>query len=937
MTDARSSGRSEREGDKSLQTEESIASILMEHNTTRRRKISVGDRRPHRLSMMVRSLPALEGLLFKRKDDSLYEQPSPASPKHKKVQNRGKWSTPKGLLTFCVFLFVFVVFVHFVIGYRGSAYKPAEELLSKARTNRLFLLSPRNPSRRTQEPNRAAQKLVIIRSIGNALPPRHNPNQTITNLKFILENEKRDDNLFLRHWVVNRLVDPSIEDRVLEMLNSAQESYTRLPFSLRAYESIPYDWINFSEFLGKDFIHEKNYSEWTHGAADLDEDMPRWKQKTMMDTLPLPFRERMLYLTNQNAARNFMVDVGKNLGPTWILPLDGNCYFHPSGFQQMVRELDAMPEDVRYVLLPMARLIGDNSESLDADFYQEPVEEPQLIMRHDAEARFDTRLSYGRRDKVALFIRLGVPGPWTKWKWYAWEKEITPKWNDPSITDIDHSKEIPRAGWVMRLSSGVPHLEEEGKLAGRGAARFYSMKKIVNTLDRRAGAELHDWTPKKLLFFNLETMKREKKEFQNPTEDNVALRKIIKELVSVGSKNIVHGPWSVTDKPKGFLPPSADPHDYYHPAPYWHPATEEDLRETQQNVAYSYKDGVEVAYIRKDGVRISGTELYSLYSERYDRSRLQAMFSNVTVWTLASFYSDDSRFAEHAAECVRVWFIRNETRMNPHLMYAQYVPGKSLSPYGLIEFKDVYFFMDALRLLEGHFSNQEVSQLQDWFSAYLKWFDESRQGMLEHISKNNHGIYYDIQKASIAAYVNRQDMFYSTMYECVSRLHRHVDENGLLPEELARPNCEHYQVFTLSGWYTMSRMASSIGLNYFDPKIASAKRRPNSWDFRASLGDWNEGPSLLCHAMEKTNPLSSARPICKGDTGDVRLEGRIDEKRWWPLTTALRRHCNVTSFTPSRWIENQTFPKSAYDMPSLYFEHYGIAPFWNLGTPGHAE
>ena len=242
MTDARSSGRSEREGDKSLQTEESIASILMEHNTTRRRKISVGDIRPHRLSMMVRSLPALEGLLFKRKDDSLYEQPSPARPKHEKVQNRGKWSTQKGLLTFCVFLFVFVVFVNFVIGYRGSAYKPAEELLSKART------SPRNPSRRTQEPNRAAQKLVIIRSIGNALPPRHNPNQTITNLKFILENEKRDDNLFLRHWVVNRLVDPSIEDRVLEMLNSAQESYTRLPFSLRAYESIPYDWINFRNF-----------------------------------------------------------------------------------------------------------------------------------------------------------------------------------------------------------------------------------------------------------------------------------------------------------------------------------------------------------------------------------------------------------------------------------------------------------------------------------------------------------------------------------------------------------------------------------------------------------------------------------------------------------------------------------------------------------------
>jgi len=70
-----------------------------------------------------------------------------------------------------------------------------------------------------------------------------------------------------------------------------------------------------------------------------------------------------------------------------------------------------------------------------------------------------------------------------------------------------------------------------------------------------------------------------------------------------------------------------------HPAPYYHPPTKEDLAndpDLDQNV-----------FVRRDGERVLGTEMYGPYSERYDRSRLQAMFNNVTVWTLASFYSDD--------------------------------------------------------------------------------------------------------------------------------------------------------------------------------------------------------------------------------------------------------------------------------------------------------
>ena len=64
--------------------------------------------------------------------------------------------------------------------------------------------------------------LVLLRAIGNSLPPRHAPNQTIVNLQFVLEHEHDFQNL-QKHWFLNRL-QADIEDEVIRLLEWYQQN-----------------------------------------------------------------------------------------------------------------------------------------------------------------------------------------------------------------------------------------------------------------------------------------------------------------------------------------------------------------------------------------------------------------------------------------------------------------------------------------------------------------------------------------------------------------------------------------------------------------------------------------------------------------------------------------------------------------------------------------
>ena len=301
----------------------------------------------------------------------------------------------------------------------------------------------------------------------------------------------------------------------------------------------------------------------------------------------------------------------------------------------------------------------------------------------------------------------------------------------------------------------------------------------------------------------------------------------------------------------------------------------------------------------------------------YDRTRLAAMQLNTTVLTLAWYFTDDVKYAEKAIENIRVWFLDSKMSMNPHLNYAQIPFGsKSKSAegkFGIIEMKDVFFMLDAVRLLyKGDMLNsKDYKALVKWFTRYIEWIKSSSVGQQEYLHKNNHGLYYDIQVASIASFVQNNMLFFQTIFQCPARMFNQIVRDGRMPYELKRPNCEHYQMFTLQGWYTMNRMASKIGLNYWkikDNRIGSSMET-----------------SVLCNANGFAIPYFRARQECPGNSKKENLE------RWWPLWLDATKECSNFNKSSSLVPELPEIPLHHYDMNPLYSEPYGIAPFWNLG------
>lgn len=691
---------------------------------------------------------------------------------------------------------------------------------------------------------------VLYRIIGNDLYPRHKLGQSRENLRFILENEPDLENCEKR-FILNRIIDQNEEAEIIKLLRKHGKQYRRIAFKPEEYQAqqIDTDCLPYDGFLASD---------------DYDKLGPQQKVRLITAL----YRHKNNYVMHNNGARNTALKDGKKHAK-WVLPWDGNCFITKEAWQQIVQDVTKRPH-LKYFAVPMARMLDNTCLLEEAADTPEPVEEPQLLFRKDAREKFNENYCYGRRPKVELFWRLRIPGKWDRWR--------DDPWDQPREPISRESLQFGAAGWVARLYSGQKSLETDGKevLKNRGLARNDAIITTLQYIDSKLQHTNYISLDKKTLHEEVVSYKdRRNKNLINTTE----------ELLVKANTALSEKPYSITDKKS--IAPSNDKQDYWHPAPYWWPNPNTDTG---------------LPYIRRDGQRVPGTQLGDEECDNFDRSGLQQTFDNSLLLALAYKFTAQKKYANHGAKMLRRFFLQPKTRMNPHLKYSQVrmgVNGNEGTGTGIIEFKDIYYYLDAASIFHeaGAVTDEELDQFKQWLSAYLDWLLSSPQGISEKNSENNHGTYYDLQILAIATFLGDKNIAYETILRAQSRIATQFDQNGRQPEELMRTITQHYSVFNLQAWVRLADMAQRWGINL--------------WEYQSSSGaslkrtiDW------LLSTYKKPWPYEQI--------------DAFDMDRYLPIRFQMPEKYQDSDIV-------KRFSANKYKNKSVYHIHDGIQPFWNIG------
>lgn len=135
------------------------------------------------------------------------------------------------------------------------------------------------------------------------------------------------------------------------------------------------------------------------------------------------------------------------------------------------------------------------------------------------------------------------------------------------------------------------------------------------------------------------------------------------------------------------------------------------------------------------------------------RETLIHFSTEVTALTSAFLLTRDMRYASHAADHLRAWFIDPACRMTAAVPYAQMVPRTNTPRFeGVIVTVHLAEVALAVSLLGSSniLPEGETSAVYAWFTTYLDWLNTSRVAALARDQKDHHGTSWLLQAAAYA-------------------------------------------------------------------------------------------------------------------------------------------------------------------------------------------
>ena len=289
---------------------------------------------------------------------------------------------------------------------------------------------------------------------------------------------------------------------------------------------------------------------------------------------------------------------------------------------------------------------------------------------------------------------------------------------------------------------------------------------------------------------------------QGDKEASAALKSLTKEA----DKFLDDKPLTVTDKK--VASPSGDLRDHVSLAPYYWP---------------NPKTADGLPYIRKDGE----VNPESKNPDYTDDTRVLALARRMKVLGMAYYLTSDEKYGSKAVEQVRVWFLDEKTKMNPHMKYAQGVRGESTGRgTGMMDGRHISMAADATALIVNSkaWKAGEREAAEAWFKEFFEWMINGELGKEEGESKNNHGTHYDAQIVRWALHVGRTEVAKEYLERAKEkRFALQIESDGKQPLELARTNSLSYSQFNLKALTSLAIMGEYVGVDLWSYKTTDGR------------------------------------------------------------------------------------------------------------------
>ncbi len=266
------------------------------------------------------------------------------------------------------------------------------------------------------------------------------------------------------------------------------------------------------------------------------------------------------------------------------------------------------------------------------------------------------------------------------------------------------------------------------------------------------------------------------------------------------------------------------PNDFYSNGDYWWPDP-------------TKPDGL--PYMRRDGE--SNPDNFTAHRRCVNQLR-----DAVAALGAAYRITGDERHAEKSAALLRVFFLDQATRMNPHLNFAQAIPGRTPGRgIGIIDTLHLIEIPPAVVAMAESpaFSPDLLDGLKQWFREYTDWMRTSKNGRDEAATKNNHVVAYWLQIASFARFTGDEANLAEARRQFKeSFVPMQMAADGGFPLELERTKPYAYSIFQLDNMATLSMVLSTPDDNLWEFELPDGRgmRKAMAWlyPFLADKSAW---------------------------------------------------------------------------------------------------